>query len=356
MQSESIELGFLSIFSLLTFFVFLIISKFSNKIFNGVLIDNDFEKPQAFHSEPVSRSGGLASIISLFIFFYFYYLLYSEVLINYILIATGIFFIGSLDDFKIKIKPTTRLFVMISVLFILIYFLEIKIKSIDLIFLNSLLDINFFSVLFTLLCFLFIINGANLIDGFNGLLTINLILINSILLYINLKNDNLEFSIFLIAQLTILICFLMFNFPRAKIFFGDSGSYLFGSLISLNTIITNNLNPDISSFFFCILLSYLFFEVFFSFIRKIYQKKSPFFPDNKHLHMLSYKKILGYFGKEKSNYMNSFIINIVYLAFVLPSVYFAHNPLICKLWFLTLIISYLIIYQRINTTNQNSVL
>ena len=81
MQSESIELGFLSIFSLLTFFIFLIVSKFSNKIFNGVLIDNDFEKPQAFHSEPVSRSGGLASIISLFIFFYFYYLLYSEILI-----------------------------------------------------------------------------------------------------------------------------------------------------------------------------------------------------------------------------------------------------------------------------------
>ena len=108
---------------------------------------------------------------------------------------------------------------MIIILFILIYFLEIKIKSLDLIFLNSLIDINFFSVLFTLLCFLFIINGANLIDGFNGLLAINLIIINSFLLYINLKNNNLEFSIFLISQLTILICFLMFNFPRAKIFF-----------------------------------------------------------------------------------------------------------------------------------------
>ena len=299
MQSESIELGFLSIFSLLTFFIFLLVSKFSNKILSGALMDNDFEKPQAFHSEPVSRSGGLASIISLFIFFYFYYLLYSEILFNYLFIATGIFLIGSLDDFKVKIKPITRLFVMIIILFILIYFLEIKIKSLDLIFLNSLIDINFFSVLFTLLCFLFIINGANLIDGFNGLLAINLIIINSFLLYINLKNNNLEFSIFLISQLTILICFLMFNFPRAKIFFGDSGSYLFGALISLNTIITNNLNPDISSFFFCILLSYLFFEVFFSFIRKIYQKKSPFFPDNKHLHMLSYEKILRYFGKEK---------------------------------------------------------
>ena len=101
MQSESIELGFLSIFSLLTFFIFLIVSKFSNKIFSVVLIDNDFEKPQSFHSEPVSRSGGLASIISLFIFFYFYYLLYSEILVDYILIATSVFIIGSLDDFKI---------------------------------------------------------------------------------------------------------------------------------------------------------------------------------------------------------------------------------------------------------------
>ncbi len=354
MQSESIELGFLSIFSLLTFFIFLLVSKFSGKIFNGALIDNDFEKPQAFHSEPISRSGGLASIISLYIFFYFYYLLYSEILINYILIATSIFLIGSLDDFKIKIKPVTRLYIMVIILFILINFLEIKIKSVDLIFLNSLLDINFFSVLFTLLCFLFIINGANLIDGFNGLLTLNLILVNSILLYINLKNNNLDFSIFLIAQLTILICFLMFNFPKAKIFFGDSGSYLFGSLISLNTIITNNLNPDISSFFFCILLSYLFFEVFFSFMRKIYQKKSPFFPDNKHLHMLSYEKILGFFDKEKSNYMNSFIINIVYLILVLPSIYFAYNTLVCKIWFFTLIICYLIIYQRINTTKESS--
>ena len=72
-------------------------------------------------------------------------------------------------------------------------------------------------------------------------------------------------------------------------FLGDSGSYLFGSLTALNIIISNNLNPLISSFFFCILLFYLFFEVFFSFLEN-YIKKSPFHPDNEHLHMLSYKK------------------------------------------------------------------
>ena len=62
----------------------------------------------------------------------------------------------------------------------------------------------------------------NLVDGFNGLLAINLIIINSILLFINLKNNQLEFSTFLTAQIVILISFLLFNFPKAKIFLGDT--------------------------------------------------------------------------------------------------------------------------------------
>ena len=92
---------------------------------------------------------------------------------------------------------------------------------------------------------------------------------------------------------------MIFNFPKAKIFLGDSGSYLIGSLVALNVIYTNNLNPTISSFFYCILLFYLFFEVFFSFFRKIYQNKSPVFPDDSHLHMLIYKKINSIFWTRK---------------------------------------------------------
>jgi UDP-N-acetylmuramyl pentapeptide phosphotransferase/UDP-N-acetylglucosamine-1-phosphate transferase len=70
-----------------------------------------------------------------------------------------------------------------------------------------------------------------------------------------------------------------------------------GSLVALNSIITNNLNPNYSSFFFCTLLFYLFFEVFFSFLRKVAQKKSPIHPDNKHLHMLIYRKNIFNFWK-----------------------------------------------------------
>jgi len=350
MQIDTIESGFLSIFLLITFFVFLIISKYSHKLINGILLDKDFSKPQAFHNEAVSRSGGLASLISLFIFFLINYALFSKIFYEYVLIGTSLFFLGYLDDIKIKIRPTTRLIYMIISLIILINFLPIEINNIDLIFLNEWLEIKFISIMFVLLCFLFIVNGSNLIDGFNGLLAINLIIINSILLFINLNNEQVEFSIFLTAQIIILITFLMFNFPKAKIFFGDSGSYLFGSLIALNVIFTNNFSPDISSFFFCILLFYLFFEVFFSFIRKLYQKKSPFLPDQFHLHMLCYKKIFNIFGRKNSNYMTSIIVNASFLIFITPSIFFAESTLFCKYWFFLLIIIYLIIYLYFKKT------
>ena len=353
MQSESVESGFLSIFALLTFFIFLITNKYSNKLNNGVLLDKDFLKPQAFHKEVIARSGGIASIISLILFIGIYYLIFSKILYEYIFICTSLFFIGYLDDAKIKISPSMRLILMTSFLIVLISLLPIEIYNIDLIFLNSWLENNIFSTLFILLCFLFIVNGANLIDGFNGLLAINLIIINSVLLSINMNNDNFQFSVFLISQIIILLSFLLFNFPKAKIFFGDSGSYLMGSLVALNTIFTNNLNPNISSFFFCILLFYLFFEVFFSFVRKLYQKKSPVFPDKEHLHMLSYKYICKNLGEEKSNYINSIVINSVFFIAILPGIYFSENSLVCKYWFFSLILIYLLVYFRLYRLTKN---
>ena len=275
MSTDSIEVSFLSIFVLIVFFVFLVVSKYSYKIRKGIILDQDFSKPQAFHHSATSRSGGIAGLISLNIFYVFYYLLYAKILYEYIFISFLMFFVGFLDDIKVKISPALRLLLMIFFLTSLIFFLPIKISNIEVPFLAPLLQNNIFSTIFVLLCFIFIINGANLIDGFNGLLAINLIIINIILIYINISNGNNEFSTFLIAQIIILLSFLLFNFPNAKIFFGDSGSYLMGSLVALNSIITNNLNPNISSFFFCILLFYLFFEVFFSFFRKVFQKKSP---------------------------------------------------------------------------------
>ena len=94
MQPDSVELSFLSIFAFITFFIFLIVSKFSYKLNNGILLDEDFVKPQAFHNEATSRSGGTASLISLFVFFGIYYLLFSKILYEYVFLCSSLFLVG----------------------------------------------------------------------------------------------------------------------------------------------------------------------------------------------------------------------------------------------------------------------
>ena len=189
MQSDSLEFSLLSIFSFLSFFTFFIVQKLSHKLFNGLLFDNDFDKPTSLHETNIPRSGGLACVVSFFIFILLNNLLFSTMYINYLVIGTGLFFIGFLDDIKIRLSPKIRLVLMTLFLLICVIFFSIQIANIDLIFLNQILSIKIIYIFFIILCFLFIVNGCNLIDGFNGLLALQLIIINSILLYINLENN-----------------------------------------------------------------------------------------------------------------------------------------------------------------------
>ena len=145
MQNESLESSFLSVFALITFFIFLIISKYSHKIKNGVLFDQDFLKPQAFHQSPISRSGGIAGVISFNVFLILYYLIYSKILFEYFFICNFMFLIGFLDDLKIKISPFRRLMLMIIFLFLCVHFTPIKIFNVDLPFLAAFLTNNIFS-------------------------------------------------------------------------------------------------------------------------------------------------------------------------------------------------------------------
>ena len=130
-------------------------------------------------------------------------------------------------------------------------------------------------------------------------------------------------------------------------FLGDGGAYLVGILIAISSIKTNNLIPSISSFFFCILLFYLFVEVFFSFFRKIFLKKqNPLLPDKEHLHMLVYKFLLNkYKNKSISNYKVSIYINSTYMLLMFPGLVFMNNGSFCRYYFLFLLLIYTYLYK-----------
>ena len=49
MPAENASLSLLSIISLMSFFTFLLISKYSDKFGSGILLDHDFDKPQSIN-------------------------------------------------------------------------------------------------------------------------------------------------------------------------------------------------------------------------------------------------------------------------------------------------------------------
>ena len=65
-EFNNILLSFLSLFSLLSFFIFIFVHKISKR--TQTLLDQDFTKPQAFHKEAIPRSGGIAAILSMITF------------------------------------------------------------------------------------------------------------------------------------------------------------------------------------------------------------------------------------------------------------------------------------------------
>jgi len=329
-------------------FFYKYLSLIINRYKPQLLIDNQFTKPQAFHESPISTVGGVGIFFSMLIV-YFNFLLFKSIFFSeYLSFCTLFFILGLMDDIKIDIKPTTRLVLMIIFLIILIQYNNFYLDKTGIEFLNNWIENSkIFSLIFICLCFLFIINGANLIDGYNGLLGLHSLIILVNLFLINYLNKNADLASLLFFEILILIIFLTFNFPKAKIFLGDSGSYLLGAFIAISAIKTSIANPTISPFYFCIILFYLFFEVFFSFFRKLIKEKiSPLHPDQKHLHMLLYKMLVKKNNdKLKSNYLVSIIINLIYLIMIIPAIFIMKDGTLCKYYSLIFFIFYFFSYK-----------
>ena len=316
----------------------------SYKILNlSKFLDTDFSKPQSFHKNSTLRIGGLSFyIVLLFIFFFnekFYYDLFC--------LSSLCFLIGFSDDFKLLKSPKLRLLLLLFFLNIIIYYFDIESPKFTILYLDKLIaEIDLLRIFLVSICFLFIINGSNFIDGYNGLLIGHFLIILIILNIINYYYFNYELLFLGFALLSLSISILFFNFPRAKLFLGDSGAYLIGGILSYLLIKTSTSTKNfISPFFYACIIYYIFFEVFFSFFRKlIIEKKNPLYPDRKHLHMLVFSFLNKRSNLISANYKTGLYVNLIYVLSLLPIIYFFSDPFLIKIYFFLLIIFYIFLY------------
>lgn len=152
------------------------------------------------------------------------------------------------------------------------------------------LYISFFTILL-------LINAFNLLDGVDGLAgSIGLV---ACLLFgtFFLINNVLPYAVIAFSVAGALLAFLMYNFPPAKIFMGDSGSTLIGlitSVLAIKFVENPSIQVNLSHYstpalaFGFLLIPLL--DVLRVFALRIAKGKSPLAPDRNHLHHLLQNK------------------------------------------------------------------
>lgn len=229
-----------------------------------------------------------------------------------------IFLIGFLSDSKKLSSPKFRLILQLLIIIFFVVYFDIHVTPTRIELVDKFLDNNQLSLIFTIFCFLVLINGSNFIDGLNGLL-----LGYFLIVFLNLDKADISISVgfsyseinFLIFSLILILILNLLNY----FFLGDGGSYLIAIFFGYLLISIYNKSSDISPYYIILLLWYPCFEILFSFLRKYLCNKSPMKPDNQHLHQLLfsyYKKKFTSFNKYYVNILSSISINIFNLLII----------------------------------------
>jgi hypothetical protein len=200
-----------------------------------------------------------------------------------------------------------------------------------------------------------LINGTNFVDGTNGNVLIYYLII-SILIFILKTNEFQTISyenIFLIIEIIFIL--LIFNYSN-KLYLGDGGSFIFGSLFGLILIQLYLENiTKISSLFIVHVLWYPAFENLFSILRKFYFSKSPTQADNNHLHQLLYFFLVKKTNLKKIIVNNSvsLIINVFNFATIFIASTKPHHTQMIVLLILFNVMSYIVIYLTLFKFKKN---
>ena len=270
---------------LLTISIFIVIgskTKLIDKKTRGfnLLSSNDFQK---------YLIGGLILYSSLFsLNFYFVF----EETFNYLLIISLLILItGVIDDF-ITLPVFIRLLIQfLAALLITLY--GVKIISLGYLIDDREILLGYFSIFFSVLCLVVLINAFNFFDGIDGNASAtSLFCFLSLVVLVYLENEVYLINInkfFLI----ILIClvFLLFlnvqQFFKFKIFLGDAGSTLLGFI--MGTLLILYSQPPYNYFHpvLCIwCISFPIYDFLNVTIKRLIKNKNPMRSDDQHIHYI----------------------------------------------------------------------
>ncbi len=246
------------------------------------------------HKTPTPKTASYSTALLLlsFIITDYFFNLFLDNDFNVVLIGSlAVFCVGYFDD-RYKLSAIVKI-VLISLIGFIICILSKKliIQRFYLSHLDFFFLLENFSIIFTVLCILCLINALNLADGINGL-AVGIIFFW--IFYLNqIYKNNVDNIIFIIIFINLILIFIH-NY-KGYHFLGDAGSLMFSSFVAFLTIYLHSINDgqpnqQTSAESLTIIFLIPILDMLRLFFERLINKKNPYLGDNNHLHHYLVKK------------------------------------------------------------------
>ena len=186
---------------------------------------------RSLHKYIKPSSGGITFILT-----YNFFAISQGVYLPFLSLPLAL--VGMIDD-KFNLSRLIRYICQISTILVFTLFLTQN-KNL---FISRLIESNFIFIIILLFIGTVIINSINFMDGIDGLIAGNMIIIFATL------NFNSYYN--LTPIIGALFGFILFNWYPSKVFMGDTGSLFLGSYLTSLIFSSNNLTEIIKILFLC---------------------------------------------------------------------------------------------------------
>jgi len=208
--------------------------------------------------------------------------------ISWLLLGSSLLIVIGVIDDRFNLSPAVRLIAQTWVALMMIFLANLQITSLGSpLFFDWALGV--FSVPFTILITLTMINAFNVLDGIDGLSGGVTFIVLGFMAFLSIDSTTLNLTLLLMATI---FGFLLCNTPsninrKAKCFMGDAGSTFLGfSTIWLGISLSQGESPSMSPVTGLWLVAIPIFDFTVSILRRILSGKSAFTPDRNHLHYI----------------------------------------------------------------------
>lgn len=141
------------------------------------------------------------------------------------------------------------------------------------------------NIIITFIWVLGITNAFNLLDIMDGLAAGIAIIVSLSFFAISLLNGDAGTMVLTLALASVVSSFLIYNFPPAKIYMGNSGSHFLGFILAAVAMIVSyaSLETRIALISPLLILGFPIFDTVFLILMRMSKKKLPFNKSNDHL-------------------------------------------------------------------------